>query len=85
VSGRTPFDGWSLLHAAAGALCALLQVPWFGLLALAVGYEGFEAGLRQGRTRKGGVFEPESWQNMVCDILVAGAAWGLVAWALAAR
>jgi hypothetical protein len=81
---KRPVDLWSLLHFAAGVLFALLRVPWFGLLALAVGYEGFEAGLREGRTSKGGVFEAESWQNMVCDILVAGAGWALATWALAA-
>jgi hypothetical protein len=82
MEGQAPFDWWSLLHLAAGALFGLLGVPWHGLLALAVGYEGFEAGLREGRTRKGGIFAPESWKNMVCDVLVAGAGWGAAAWVL---
>lgn len=82
--GQSPVDVWSLVHFASGAALGFLRVPWYGMLALVVGYEGFEAGLRAGRTSKGGIFAPESWQNMCADILVASVAWGL-AWWLSAK
>lgn len=72
------------MHFGAGLTLGLLSVPWYGMLALVVGYEGFEAGIRTGNTKKGGIFAAESWQNMVVDIVVASVAWGLgllaVAW-----
>jgi hypothetical protein len=75
-------DRWSFVHVGSGVLLGALLVPWYGFLALVVGYEGFEAGLRQGRTSKGGIFAPETWQNMVVDILVASVGWGLATWAV---
>ncbi|HUR61281.1 MAG TPA: hypothetical protein VM286_02820 [Candidatus Thermoplasmatota archaeon] len=50
------------------------------MLALTVGWEGSEAGLRAGNPGKGGVFAAESWQNMCVDIVVASVAWGLAFW-----
>jgi len=59
-------------------------VPWYGMLALAVGYEGFEAGLRASRAHaRKGIFEPETWGNMMSDIAVDMAGWGLALAAIA--
>lgn len=75
-----PFDWWSLAHVSSGVLLAFAGVPWYGMLALGIGYEGFEAGLRMSRAHaRKGVFEPETWGNMMADVLV-----DMVGWAAAA-
>ena len=78
-AGQGLVDLWSLGHLVAGAVFGALAVPWWGLLALAVGYEGFEDGLRRNAKSVEGIFAPESWKNMVADILVAAAGWAMAA------
>lgn len=84
VTARKPVDWWSALHFTAGCVLCFLYVPWYGMLALAVGYEGLEAATRRNRTHKGGIFEGESWVNIVADVVVAclgwAATWGVLWW-----
>lgn len=78
--GQPALDWWTLPHVASGiALALLLAEPWT-ILALLVLYEAFEAGLRRYKTRSGaGVFEYESWPNIVADVIVAMVPW-LILW-----
>lgn len=68
--GEAPLDAWSLVHAASGAGLALVVGPWYVALGLLVAYEGLEAGLRRIKVEEGGLFEYESWPNIVADVAV---------------
>lgn len=80
--GEAAFDWWTLVHAAAGAAVGLTGLDWFWGLGLIIGFELLEGGLRRIKVEEGGLFEYESWPNIVVDILVGAAAYLLVRYAL---
>ncbi|HET6397938.1 MAG TPA: hypothetical protein VFH47_00100 [Candidatus Thermoplasmatota archaeon] len=78
MPGQAPLDWWSLVHVCSGAMLGLAGVsgPW--MLAILVGYEVLEAGLRRIPRRKDearGLFEHESWANIAMDVVVGAAGW----------
>jgi hypothetical protein len=76
--GEAWVDGWTAIHVASGAaLGALGTGPLLALAAL-VAYEAFEGLLRRIKLEDGGLFEYESWGNIVVDVL-AGYAGALAA------
>jgi hypothetical protein len=83
--GEAPFDKWSLVHAASGAALGLLFSSFLLAFGLLAAYEGVEALLRRVRPdpEGKGLFEYESWPNILADILVGMA--GFVAVRLAFR
>jgi hypothetical protein len=83
--GELPFDKWSLVHVASGAALGLVTGSFLWAFALLVAYEGLEGILRRVRPDPSGrgLFEFESWPNILADILVGMA--GFVAVRLAFR
>jgi hypothetical protein len=78
--GEPPLDPWSIVHFASGlALGTVLHHPTL-VLALLAAYEAFEGALRRvkGRRTGKGVFEHESWTNIVHDVL-----FGMLGWVFA--
>jgi hypothetical protein len=71
--GHAALDRWSLVHLASGFGLGLLPLGWPWALAALVAFEGAEAGLRRIRTQGGGLFEYESWRNIIVDIVIGGA------------
>lgn len=68
--GEAALDNWSWAHVASGAGLALGGVSWGWSLVMLVGFEAFEAALRTIRTKEaGGMFEYESWPNIVGDVV----------------
>jgi hypothetical protein len=83
--GEAALDWYSFAHlAGGGALGWLVPVGAARVLAVLVAYEVFEAALRHlpVRHQGKGLFEYESWPNIVADILVAWAGWAVVAFGL---
>lgn len=78
--GEAALDWWTLPHIGSGVVLALLLAePWL-IAALLILYELFEGALRRVQTKAGaGVFEHESWPNIVADVLVALVPW-LIVW-----
>ena len=78
--GEAALDWWTLPHVGSGIVLALLLAePWL-IAALLIVYEAFEAALRRIKTKAGaGVFEYESWPNIIADVLVAMVPW-LIMW-----
>lgn len=68
--GEAAVDWWTLVHFAAGLVLGLLPIGWVWATAIILGYEGLEAGLRRVKTKDGGLFEYESWQNIGLDIAI---------------
>ena len=68
--GEDPFDWWSLAHFAAGLVLGLLPISWPLAVALILGYELVEGGLRHVKTEEGGLFEYESWANIGADVVL---------------
>lgn len=66
--GEAALDNWSWAHVASGAGLALSGVSWGWSLALLVGFEALEGALRRTKDR-GGLFEYESWPNIVADVV----------------
>ena len=69
--GKKAFDAWSLVHVGAGVGLAVVGMgPWLAI-ALIFGFEVLEAVLRRIPVKGGGgLFEYESWPNVVADIVV---------------
>ncbi|MBI2079088.1 MAG: hypothetical protein HYT80_12120 [Euryarchaeota archaeon] len=69
--GVKAVDAWSLVHVASGVGLAVVGVgPWLAVGAI-VGFELVEGGLRRISVKGGGgLFEYESWPNVVTDVLV---------------
>ncbi len=68
--GEAALDNWSWAHVASGAGLALSGVSWGWSLAALVGFEALEGALRRVRTKDaGGLFEYESWPNVVADVV----------------
>ena len=76
--GEDALDWWSIPHFASGLALGLLPIDWFVAVALIVGYEVLEAGLRRIKTSEGGLFEYESWTNILVDVLLGLAGFGIV-------
>lgn len=76
--GAAALDWWTIPHVLSGvALAVLLEEFWIASFLLVV-YEVVEALLRRIKTKSGaGVFEYESWPNIVADVVVALLGWGL--------
>lgn len=83
--GAASFDRWSLVHIASGVALGFLTASFLLVLALLVAYEAFEGVLRHVKRDEAGrgLFEYESWPNIVADVLVGMA--GFVAVRLAFR
>ena len=77
--GEPVLDWWTLPHVASGVVLAFTLHSWLLSLALLVVYEVFEALLRRIKTKSGaGVFEYESWPNIVADVVI-----GMIGWVVA--
>jgi len=68
--GEQAVDWWSLPHFASGLVLGLLPIGWLWAFAIVIGYEGFEAVLRRVKTEDGGLFEYESWRNILVDVVL---------------
>lgn len=78
--GRAALDWWTLPHVGSGIVLALLLTEPWAILALLILYEAFEGALRRVKTKAGGgVFEFESWPNVIADVIVAMVPW-LIVW-----
>lgn len=72
-------DWWTLPHVGSGIALALLLAEGWLILALLILYEAFEEALRRVKTKAGaGVFEHESWPNIIADVIVAMVPWLIV-------
>jgi hypothetical protein len=80
--GEKAIDWWSLPHFASGLLLGLLPIGWVTCFAALTLYEGFEAALRQVKTEEGGLFEYESWRNILFDIVVGLAGFAIIHYAI---
>lgn len=79
-SGKAALDWWTLPHVGSGIVLAILLAEVWLILTLLILYEAFEAALRRVKTKSGGgVFEYESWPNIIADIIVAMVPWLIVA------
>ena len=76
--GEKLIDWWSLVHFASGLLLGLLPLGWAWAVLAIVGYEGVEGILRRVKTKEGGLFEYESWPNILGDILLGIAGYGII-------
>lgn len=74
--GEAPLDTWTFVHAASGLALGALGVGVLVAVLLLVVYEIVEALLRKRRSGAG-VFEHESWGNIIADIIVGGAAFAI--------
>lgn len=82
--GEAAVDWWSLVHFASGLVLGLVPfVGWWWAVAILVGYEGLEAGLRRIKTEDGGLFEYESWMNIAIDVALGLTGFAIVHLALA--
>ena len=84
-AGERALDAWSWVHLASGAGLAIVRIPPIWALAILVAYEALEGVLRRVPGHNGkGLFEHESWPNVVADVAVATLgyvlAWALVSW-----
>lgn len=80
--GESPWDWWTVPHAAAGAALGLLGMGWPWALAVILGFELVEAGLRRVKHEGKGLFEYESWPNIAADVVVAVAAFAVARYLL---
>jgi hypothetical protein len=77
--GEAAFDSWTWVHLSSGMGLAFMGVTWWWALGLLIVYEVFEAALRRIKLEEGGLFEYESWGNIVADVVVGVAGWAMVA------
>jgi hypothetical protein len=77
-NGENAFDVWSWVHFASGGVLATVVGNWWLGIALLVLYEFVEAGLRRVRLQDGGLFEYESWKNILTDLVVGLAGFAAV-------
>ncbi|HLF15944.1 MAG TPA: hypothetical protein VI796_00715 [Candidatus Thermoplasmatota archaeon] len=74
--GHAALDLWSLVHLGAGVALGLLGTVWWLAFLLLVAFEALEGILRRvKRHGGGGLFEYESWPNVLADIAI-----GMVGW-----
>lgn len=76
-NGEAAFDWWTTVHFASGVGLGLWPLGWLSGVGLIVGYEGLEGLLRRVKTADGGLFEYESWPNVVVDILIGVAGFAI--------
>lgn len=76
--GEDAFDWWSIPHFGSGLLLGVLPIGWLSALVAIVGYEGLEGLLRRIKTEEGGLFEYESWPNVLADILLGIAGFAIL-------
>lgn len=71
LPGQNAIDAWTFVHLASGfVLAKTLPLKRSHALCLFIGFEIAEAILRKIPGNNGkGLFEPESWKNIGCDIL----------------
>jgi hypothetical protein len=63
------------VHVAAGIAVGLVVRDIVWAMAVIVGYEVLEAGLRRVKRHGKGLFEYESWPNIWYDVLFGGVGW----------
>ncbi|HEX2066970.1 MAG TPA: hypothetical protein VHI93_09180 [Candidatus Thermoplasmatota archaeon] len=70
--GEAPFDRWSLAHVASGAALGLVLSSFLWAFVLLTVYEAAEGALRRVKRDPSGrgLFEYESWPNILADVLV---------------
>jgi hypothetical protein len=75
MKGESPFDVWTLVHAAAGYVLGKFFSPG-KVLAILVSYELLEAALRGSDKNPNatGLFEYESVKNILADVAIGFAA-----------
>lgn len=66
--GEGIYDAWSWVHVASGGALRVARVHWVHALAVLAAFELVEGGLRRIKSLDGGLFEYESWPNLVGDI-----------------
>lgn len=73
--GEAAFDLWTLVHVATGVALGVLLSSFLLVLALLVAYEGLEGILRHVKRDPNGrgLFEYESWPNILADVLMGQA------------
>lgn len=79
--GEAALDWWSFIHLGAGLALGLLRIDWLWAVVLVVGFEGLEAILRLVKPRRmhgKGLFEHESWPNIVADVIIGLGGFALV-------
>ena len=75
--GEDAFDAWSWVHLASGIGLGFLNLEPVTAATVLVGFEVIEGGLRQIKTEEGGLFEYESWSNIIADIAVGLLGYGI--------
>lgn len=78
--GDAPIDVWSLAHLATGFALGVLSQKWWLAFALVAGFELFEAVMRRVKRHGAGIFEYESWPNIIADIAIGMLGWYATAW-----
>lgn len=79
MTNVAPFDKWTPLHGAVGALAGAAGVSPPAFLALVVGFEIFESTLETpGGSALFGTKRPESARNVAVDLAVSVGAYALV-------
>lgn len=78
--GEDAIDRWSIVHAGSGVGLAVLGVSVVPASALLVGFEALEAVLRRFKTEEGGLFEYESWPNVIADLILGLAGYLATFW-----
>ena len=76
--GEAAIDWWTLVHFSCGCVLGLLPLGWAWAVALIVGYEVVEGGLRRIKVRDDGLFEYESWPNILIDVVVGLAGFSIL-------
>ena len=79
-SGRSPFDGWTLVHVGVGAVLGALGFQGDTVAGLAVAFEMLEPGLERWlQDNYGWEYKPESHGNSLVDAAAVWFGWWLVA------
>lgn len=78
LRGEDALDRWTWAHVATGFGLGFLGVKLGWASALLIGFEALEGVLRQFKVEEGGLFEYESWKNILADVLVGIAAYAAV-------
>lgn len=75
AAGELPFDRWTLVHVGSGLALGFLLDSFLVVLALLIGYEALEGVLRHIKPDPNGkgLFEYESWPNIIADVLMGQA------------
>lgn len=74
----TVFDKFSIAHASAGALLGFTPLPWWGVLALTVGFEVVEPWMQDAFPQWRLSSTRETTANAIGDVAIAMLTWWLV-------